>query len=627
MKKKLLFLLFLGGLMATVEAQQLANYGFNGWKSECASTEALNKDGSEMRQRPGAEPTDWNGSSVNQKVSGVTKKQELVYNDGSTVKMVNTFVGVKILWYEIGSVAPGFITLCTPWVYAVTDVGDCDGGVYGGVNFSYKPDAITGRYRRTDATGEKSHIIVYLWNGTYTSKVGSKSSPSYLRDNVGRAIMGKSTPTASGTLVASCDYEFTATTNKDWQTITVPLNYAVDATVNPTMMNTIISGGDYWNRGVMKENTTLYTDDVRFVYYSTLKSLSYDGEALTVPEAGAVLDMSSVIYDESKLFYTLNGQTATATASYDDASSILTIVVSNVDNDIDGQSSHTYYVQFAKEHLHGTYKYTSDAANITVTCGECGESLGTISMVLPSDLIYDGKAKVVTLIGPIQDMEVPVVVYSCGEAPVNVGKYTATIQLGDATTSIEFSIDARDIAGAVVGDFVPMTYIGKAQTPMATVTLDGYGEITGTWGEVVNVDDVAIFVANGNFTGTVSAPTGMAPAVLVEPVVEGVVDSYEYTGSTIQPDVLVKNGDTILVEGIDYVVSFENNIEAGAGTVIITFIGNYSGTLTLTFEIIDTAVRHILQNEEKVYYDLLGRRVKKPLEGGLYIVNGRKVCL
>ncbi len=617
MKRKLLLILFIGGLMLTARAQQLPNYGFDSWKTSCASTEAFGSSEG-MRQRPGVEPTDWNGSSVNQKVSFVTKKQELVYNDGNAVKMVNTYIGAL----GIGSVAPGFITLGTPWVYVVASVSKCDGGVYGGVNFTNKPDAITGRYKRTDATGEKSHIIAYLWNGTYTSLVGEKSSPSISRNDVDRAIVGKATPTASGTLVASCDYEFTATTNKDWQTITVPLNYT-DATSAPTMMNVIISGGDYWDRSVMKENTTLYADDVRFVYYSTLNTLSYDGKALAVPEAGATLDMSTVVYDASKLAYTLNGQTATATTSYDDASSVLTITVSNVDNDADGLSSHTYYIQFA--HVHGAYKYTADGASITVTCGKNNENLGTVSLVVPTELTYDGKPKAVTLNGAIEGMENPTIVYSCGSAPINVGTYTATIQLGDATASVEYTIKAKDIAGATVGTFAPMTYTGKAQTPVAAVTLEGMGEVTGTWSEVVNVDDVATFTANGNYTGTVSAPTGMTPAELTQPVVEGLVESYEYTGSTIEPKVTVKNGDTALVEGVDYTVTYSDNVEAGVGTVLITFIGNYSGTLTLTFEIIDTAIENILTDEVKVCYDLSGRRVLEPLKGNIYIVNGKKV--
>ena len=170
-----------------------------------------------------------------------------------------------------------------------------------------------------------------------------------------------------------------------------------------------------------------------------------------------------------------------------------------------------------------------------------------------------------------------------------------------------------------------MTYTGEPQVPAAAVTLEGYGEITGAWNEVVNVDDVATFTANGNYTGTVSAPTGMTPAELTQPVVEGLVESYEYTGCTIEPKVTVMNGETLLVEDVDYVVTYSDNVEAGVGTVLITFIGNYSGTLTLTFEIIDTAIEDILTDEVKVCYDLYGRRVLEPLKGELYIVNGKKV--
>ena len=574
MKRKLLFLFFLGGLMVTAKAQQLPNYGFNSWKSACASTESFG-DYNEMRKRPGVEPTEWNGSSVNQAVKAIVKiekEQELVYNDNNTVKMVNTFVGAKIFGKQIGSVAPGFINFGTPWVYATSTVSECDGGVYGGIDFCHKPDAITGRYKRTDATGEKSHIIVYLWNGTFTSKVGKKGSPSTNRDNVDKAIMGMVDASAKGTLVASCDYEFTATTNNDWQTITIPLTYAVDASVNPTMMNAIISGGDYWNRDNMKENTTLYADDVRFVYYSTLKSLSYDGKALALPEAGATLDMSSVLYDESKLDYALNGQTATATTSFDDASSILTIKVSNVDNDIDGQSSHTYYIKFA--HVHGAFKYVSDGANITVTCGKCNESLGTVGLVLPSDLVYNGKAKEVTLNGLIEGMENPTVVYSSGSAPVNVGTYTATIQLGDATASVEYTIKAKDIAGAKVGTFAPMTYTGKAQTPVATVTIDGMGEVTGTWSSVTAVTDKTTFTASGNYTGTISNVDCGMQAKDIAGAKVGAFAPMTYTGKAQTPVA------TVTIDGMGEVTGTWSSVTAVADKTTFTANGNYTGTIS-----------------------------------------------
>lgn len=629
MKKKGLFLFLLGSVtwITELNAQQLPNFGFDSWKGACASTDALNKNEAEMRQRPGVEPADWNGSSVNQKVSGVTKQEQLIFNDGGAVKMVNTFVGIKILWTSVGSVAPGFVTLGTPWVYAVADVDQCDGGVYGGVDFSCCPDAVTGRYKRKDTTGEKSHVIAYLWNGTYTSKVGSKSSPSYTRDDVARAIIGKTTPTNSGALVASCDYTFTST-NGEWQTITVPLEYVDGMNSKPTKMNVIISGGDYWSRSNMKEGTTLLADDIRFVYYSTLKTLSYDGVDLPIPPVGEVLDLSSVEYDDSKdLVYTLNGRTASVVVSYDEATAMLEIVVSNVDSDVDGLSSHTYYIQFAKQHTHGAFNYIAHDNRITVLCGECNEDLGTVSMLMPADLTYDGAPKEVVLNVSVPGIEPPIVTYSSGMAPVNVGVYTASIAMGDAVATMNIVIEPREISGASVGEFLPMTYNGMAQVPQAVVLLEGYGEVTGTWSEVINVCDTTYFTATGNYVGVISLNPGMTPMKIENLNVDGLARSYEYTGEAIEPSFEVKNGEVLLIENVDYTISYMDNVDVGTATLTLALMGNYCGTIVVTFDILETSKVDVVVSDgtNVAFYGLEGCRVFEPVKGAVYIINGKKV--
>ncbi len=337
-------------------AQQLPNVGFESWKSACGSTEAFGTGGltssktGEMRQRPGVEPTDWNGSSINQKVM-ITKKQELIFDESSdvasgshAVKMQNIYVGAG----SVGSVAPGFITFATPWVYATSTLTDCDGGAYGGVSFTYKPDAITGKYKRTDSNDENSYIIAYLWNGTYTSKVGNKNAADQLRDDEVRAILGKVTPDASGQLVAKCEYAF-KTTNGAWQEITVPLEY-VEGAGEPTKMNVIISGGDYWDRNALIENTTLLADDVRFVYYSRLSALSVNGVA--------VEGFASDVYEynmkgaelptEEQILATVLGRSATKSVVIDSEAATVTITVSNVSTDNDDKASHTYVLQYEK---------------------------------------------------------------------------------------------------------------------------------------------------------------------------------------------------------------------------------------------------------------------------------------
>ena len=342
--RKISTLLLLVAAIA-VQAQYLPNSSFDSWKSACGSTEAFGtgsmsspKTG-EMRQRPGSEPSDWNGSSINQKVV-MTKSQVLVSNDNNSVKMENIYVGAM----GIGSVAPGYITLGTPWVYASSTLSDCDGGTYGGMQFTYKPDAITGRFMRSDNTGENSHIIVYLWNGKFVSDVGNKNSPNQARDNVDRAILGKQSAKSQGTLVAMCDYAFSST-NGGWVTVTAPIEYVSDAA--PEMMNVVISGGDYWTRGNMRENTTLFADDVQFVYYSELASLSYDG--VNIFEAGKNAFEVVGEYDEGKLSATSNGKGATIEKSYDATSKVLTIKVKGNDYSANNANVHTYTVTFKSE--------------------------------------------------------------------------------------------------------------------------------------------------------------------------------------------------------------------------------------------------------------------------------------
>ena len=58
-----------------------------------------------------------------------------------------------------------------------------------------------------------------------------------------------------------------------------------------------------------------------------------------------------------------------------------------------------------------------------------------------------------------------------------------------------------------------------------------------------------------------------------------------YNGKAQTQAVVVKDGDTTLVEGTDYTVSYKNNTNAGTAYVIITGIGNYTDTVSKNFTI------------------------------------------
>ena len=344
-----------------VSAQQLPNIGFENWKAKgtCGSTESFGAtDG--MRQRPGIEPAEWNGSSVNQKV-GIEKTEELVFREQtyfasgkSSAVLKNLYVGVNLGITKIGSVAPGFLTFGTPWVYAVSTVSKCDGGIYGGMAFSYKPDAITGKYMRIDSNNENSYIIAYLWNGTFKSKVGEKGNPTVERDNEIRGIFGKVDATGDGKLVAKCDYGFKLSRPADllvpeaWTEITVPLEY-VEGAGEPTMMNVVISGGNFWDRGALKEKTTLLADDVKFVYYSRLNGVKVDGVSIEGFASDKYnYEIPEELPTKEQIELAVLGQSATTSVEINQENLTVTIAVSNVEADIDGAKSHTYVLKYAK---------------------------------------------------------------------------------------------------------------------------------------------------------------------------------------------------------------------------------------------------------------------------------------
>ena len=83
---------------------------------------------------------------------------------------------------------------------------------------------------------------------------------------------------------------------------------------------------------------------------------------------------------------------------------------------------------------------------------------------------------------------------------------------GTADVTFTFNIAKKDITGATVGNFEPLTYTGQDLIPSTTVTIDGL-TVTGTWSAVRNVADTTTFTANGNFTGTIAdKETGMLKA-------------------------------------------------------------------------------------------------------------------
>lgn len=333
-------------------AQQLPNYGFESWKSACDNSDAT----SETLQRPGVEPTGWNGSSVNQnvKVIGITQnaKQELVFNVAHTSEN-DRCAQLKNIWVGklgIGSVAPGYLTLGTPWVYATSTVSKCDGGTYGGTPFTKRPDALSVDLKRVDSNDENTTIVAYLWSGTFSSKIGEKGNPGSDRDNVDRAILGMdASATGNGKLIANLEKTLKSTKGGDWETVVTPFNYRTNDI--PTMANVIICGGDYWERNNLQENTELLVDNAKFIYYSRLATLKVNNVAVT----GFNSDKFEYTLDQemptlgSAIGYTHLGKGSKASVALNETAKTATVTVTNDGGDTDGKTSHVYTLKFTKE--------------------------------------------------------------------------------------------------------------------------------------------------------------------------------------------------------------------------------------------------------------------------------------
>ena len=159
-----------------------------------------------------------------------------------------------------------------------------------------------------------------------------------------------------------------------------------------------------------------------------------------------------------------------------------------------------------------------------------------------------------------------------------VGNYTGTLDVKFEIAKLQINIGPYKVT------INPESYVynGEAQQPNVTVKKDdnspalvyGVDYVVGympadetselTNGVPVNVGTYKLVVEGiGNYEGTTNSKPDFAitPKSIKKVDVE-FVKSWDYTGEEIKPEVKVKDGDKVLVEGVDYKVSYENNVNA-----------------------------------------------------------------
>lgn len=369
--KKFYIMLAAVGVTASMAAQQLPNAGFDtDWVDCYPWSSKTNTDGPFTgTQKQGTTPKPWCISNVYTGISNSTLGKQTSPGFNNSTSAVN----LKDVPVKVGSIQkliPAYVSLGTSWSTSKgMKAENKDGGAFGGVEFSYRPDALSFQYKN-ETVSTNSNIVAYIWKGSFTQKdvpanitvlSGSPTTVAEMIDR-DRQVLGMDMTGCQGGETSQSDdalciaklNAFIENANNiegDWMQGVFEFEYA-DAAALPEKINVIFSAGDYFDseRSVDDVNN-LIVDDVKLVYYSRLSGLKFkdaDIEGFDPDKFNYALD-EVMPNDEAALEATTMGNSGVAEAAIelDHQNSLAKITVTNAHgNDADGQNSHVYTVKF-----------------------------------------------------------------------------------------------------------------------------------------------------------------------------------------------------------------------------------------------------------------------------------------
>ena len=126
----------------------------------------------------------------------------------------------------------------------------------------------------------------------------------------------------------------------------------------------------------------------------------------------------------------------------------------------------------------------------------------------------------------------------------------------------------------------------------------------------------------GNYAGNVVKKLDIVAADISKATVEDIAKQ-PYSGNQIKPTVTVKLNGKTLVANTDYTVEYANNVNVGKdATVTITGKGNYTGTITKTFEITSISLVNL---KTAIESDLEWKGTKNNVAGTGYDYTGKAI--
>ena len=136
-------------------------------------------------------------------------------------------------------------------------------------------------------------------------------------------------------------------------------------------------------------------------------------------------------------------------------------------------------------------------------------------------------------------------------------------------------------------------------------TTEGAYKADGTYNIVVTGKAGSNFAGTKNITLRIIDKNDKSVVFMDKTSVKG-HKNVAYTGEAIKFALTVKCGKTTLAEGTDYSVEYINNVEIGTASIVLTGMGKYVGTKTVTFNITKPSIKannfEVTGIETKVQY-------------------------
>ncbi|MEE0172747.1 MAG: Ig-like domain-containing protein [Dorea formicigenerans] len=217
---------------------------------------------------------------------------------------------------------------------------------------------------------------------------------------------------------------------------------------------------------------------------------------------------------------------------------------------------------------------------------------------------------------------------------VGNGKTKITATIGEYTQTCTVTVFTPLAEERVTISTDSAVYSGEEIRPSVTVKdgekiLEQDKDYTVGYENNINAGDATVKVTGiGDYTGTVSKGFKIQKAPIVDSMVTLKETTLVYTGKELTPEVVVKDGDRILVKDIDYILDYKNNIDVGTiAQVVVIGCGNYISGVTKEFEIVDTIqLSDSMVTLEKDEYSYTGKAIKpviKVKDGENTLVEGK----